>query len=112
ESQFNILAIKLIERVSDSHILIETDEKQAHTLYGLHDKSSLQSFLIVLIRNLHAVFPHRLQAIVEIRPENEYDKLLRLSNEYYQDTNIMSSESRPCGGFSLRYECACFSSVS
>ncbi|CAF0976859.1 unnamed protein product [Rotaria sordida] len=107
ESQFNILAIKLIERVSDSHILIETDEKQAHTLYGLHDKSSLQSFLIVLIRNLHAVFPHRLQAIVEIRPENEYDKLLRLSNEYYQDTNIMSSESRPCGGFSLRYECAC-----
>ncbi|CAF2605251.1 unnamed protein product [Rotaria sp. Silwood2] len=107
ESQFNILSIKLIERVSDSHVLIETDEKQAHTLYGLHDKSSLQSFLFVLIRNLHAVFPHRLQAIVEIRPENEYDKLLRLSNEYYQDTNIMSSESRPCGGFSLRYECAC-----
>ncbi|CAF3341597.1 unnamed protein product [Rotaria sp. Silwood1] len=107
ESQFNILSIKLIERISDSHILIETDEKQAHTLYGLHDKSSLQSFLIVLIRNLHAVFPHRLQAIVEIRPENEYDKLLRLSNEYYQDTNIMSSESRLCGGFSLRYECAC-----
>jgi hypothetical protein len=44
---------------------------------------------------------------VEIRPDNEYDKLLRLSNEYSQDINIMSSESRPCGGFSLRYECAC-----
>ena len=41
---------------------------------------------------------------VEIRPENEYDKLLRLSNEYYEDT---SSDIRPCGGFSLRYECAC-----
>ncbi|CAF5079120.1 unnamed protein product, partial [Rotaria magnacalcarata] len=62
ESQFNILSIKLIERVTDSHILIETDEKQAHTLYGLHDKSSLQPFLIVLVRSLHAVFPHRLQA--------------------------------------------------
>ncbi|CAF3056472.1 unnamed protein product [Rotaria socialis] len=107
ESQFNILSIKLIERVTDSHILIETDEKQAHTLYGVHDKSSLQPFLIVLVRSLHAVFPHRLQAIVEIRPENEYDKLLRLSNEFYQDPNIMSTESRPCGGFSQRYECAC-----
>ncbi len=40
---------------------------------------------------------------MEIRPENEYDKLLRLSNEYYQDIN----ECRPCGGYSLRYECAC-----
>ncbi|CAF0872120.1 unnamed protein product [Adineta steineri] len=107
ESQFNILSIKLIDCISDSHILIETDEKQTHTLYGLHDKSSLQPFLIVLIRNLHAIFPHKLQAIVEIRPENEYEKLLRLSNEYCQDINIMSSELRPCGGFSLRYECAC-----
>jgi hypothetical protein len=41
---------------------------------------------------------------VEIRPENEYDKLLRLSNEYVENT---SSDIRPCGGFSLRYECAC-----
>jgi len=106
ESQFNILSIKLIERVSDSHILIETDEKSPHSLYGLHDKS-LEPFLIVLIRNLHAVFPYRLQAIVEIRPENEYDRLVRLSNESFQDNNIMSSETRPCGGFSLRYECAC-----
>ncbi len=40
---------------------------------------------------------------MEIRPENEYDKLLRLSNEHYQDIN----ECRPCGGYSLRYECAC-----
>jgi hypothetical protein len=44
---------------------------------------------------------------VEIRPENEYDKLLRLSNEYLDDTSITSSKFRPCGGFSLRYECAC-----
>ncbi|UJR27563.1 hypothetical protein I4U23_008845 [Adineta vaga] len=107
ESQFNILSIKLIERISDSQVFIEADEKQSHTLYGLHDKSSLEPFLIVLIRNLHAVFPHRLQAIVEIRPENEYEKLLRASNDYCQDINIMSSELRPCGGFSLRYECAC-----
>ncbi|CAF0821938.1 unnamed protein product [Adineta ricciae] len=107
ESQFNILSIKLIEHISDSQVLIEADEKQIHTLYGLHDKSSLQPFLIVLIRNLHAVFPHRLQSIVEIRPENEYEKLLRLSNDYCQDVNIMSTELCPCGGFSLRYECAC-----
>ncbi len=40
---------------------------------------------------------------MEIRPENEYDKLVRLSNELYQDTN----DGRPCGGYSLRYECAC-----
>ncbi len=40
---------------------------------------------------------------MEIRPENEYDKLLSLSNEYYQETN----ECRPCGGYSLHYECAC-----
>lgn len=77
----NILSIKLIERVSDSHVryktwqkkhavcilfskvLIETDEKQIHTLYGLHDKCSLQPFLIILIQTLHAVFPHRLQAM-------------------------------------------------
>lgn len=44
---------------------------------------------------------------VEIRPENEYDRLVRLSDEYFQDSNMISSESRPCGGFSLRYECAC-----
>ena len=41
---------------------------------------------------------------VEIRPENEYDKLLRLSNESYED---MTNDIRPCGGFSVRYECAC-----
>ncbi len=41
---------------------------------------------------------------VEIRPENEYDKLLRLSKEYLDDA---STDIRPCGGFSLRYECAC-----
>jgi hypothetical protein len=41
---------------------------------------------------------------VEIRPENEYDKLLRLSNEYFEG---ISNDIRPCGGFSLRYECAC-----
>jgi hypothetical protein len=41
---------------------------------------------------------------VDIRPENEYDKLLRLSNEYFDDK---ASDIRPCGGFSLRYECAC-----
>lgn len=40
---------------------------------------------------------------MDFRPENEYDKLLRLSTESYQDIN----EYRPCGGFSLRYECAC-----
>lgn len=44
-------------------VLIETVEKQAHVLYGLHEKSSLEPFLIVLFRNLHAVFPHRLQAM-------------------------------------------------
>lgn len=41
---------------------------------------------------------------VEIRPENEYDKLLQLANEYFED---ISNDIRPCGGFSLRYECAC-----
>ncbi len=41
---------------------------------------------------------------MEIRPENEYDKLVRLSNEYFED---MSNDIRPCGGFSVRYECAC-----
>jgi len=41
---------------------------------------------------------------VEIRPENEYDKLLHLSNEYFED---ISNDIRPCGGFSLRYECTC-----
>lgn len=40
---------------------------------------------------------------MEIRPENESDKLLSLSNEYYPETNVC----RPCGGFSLHYECAC-----
>ena len=40
---------------------------------------------------------------MEIRPENEYDKLLRLSHEHYQESN----EYRPCGGYSLHYECAC-----
>ncbi|CAF1023065.1 unnamed protein product, partial [Adineta steineri] len=104
ESQFNILSIKLIDRTSDSHVIIETEEKQVHSLYSLHDKASIQPFLLILIRNLHAVFPHRLQAIVEIRPENEYDKLLRLSNEYYED---ILNGIRPCGGFSVRYECAC-----
>ena len=41
---------------------------------------------------------------MEIRPENEYDRLLRLSNESVED---ISNDLRPCGGFSLRYECAC-----
>ncbi|CAF0852401.1 unnamed protein product [Adineta ricciae] len=104
ESQFNILTIKLIDRSSDSHVIIETDEKQTYSLYSFNEKASLQPFLIILIRSLHAVFPHRLQAIVEIRPENEYDKLLRLSNESYEDT---TNDIRPCGGFSVRYECAC-----
>ena len=44
---------------------------------------------------------------MEIRPENEYEKLLRLSNEYTDEKTVASSVSRPCGGFSLRYECAC-----
>ncbi|CAF4915409.1 unnamed protein product, partial [Rotaria sp. Silwood1] len=104
ESQFNILSIKAIEKSSDSHVIIETDTKQIHALYGLHDKASLQPFLIVLIRTIRAVFPHRLQAIVDIRPENEYDRLLRLSNEYFEDK---SSDINVCGGFSIRYECAC-----
>ncbi|CAF2649231.1 unnamed protein product [Rotaria sp. Silwood2] len=104
ESQFNILSIKSIERSSDSHVIIETDVKQTHSLYGLHDKASLQPFLIILIRTIRTVFPHRLQAIVDIRPENEYDRLLRLSNEYFEDK---SSDVHVCGGFSVRYECAC-----
>ncbi|CAF3836161.1 unnamed protein product [Rotaria sordida] len=104
ESQFNILSIKSIERLNDSHIIIETDAKQSHSLYSLHDKASLQPFLIILIRTIRAVFPHRLQAIVDIRPENEYDRLLRLSNEYFDDK---SSDIHICGGFSHRYECAC-----
>ena len=41
---------------------------------------------------------------VEIRPENEYDKLIRLSNESLEE---ISNDSRPCGGFSLHYDCAC-----
>lgn len=41
---------------------------------------------------------------MEIRPENEYDKLLQLANQYFED---ISNDIRPCGGFSLRYECAC-----
>ena len=41
---------------------------------------------------------------VEIRPENEYDRLMRLSNEYLEE---IPNDSRPCGGFSLHYECAC-----
>jgi len=40
---------------------------------------------------------------VEIRPENEYDRLIRLVNESYQ----ILDKIRPCGGYSLRYECAC-----
>lgn len=100
---------------------IETDEKQVHALYGLHEKASLQPFLIILIRCLHVVFPHRLSAMydntigrisisyvclfsVEIRPENEYDKLIRLSNESLEE---ISNDYRPCGGFSLHYNCAC-----
>jgi len=43
--------------------LIEIDEKQVHSLYGLHDKYSLQPFLLVLIRNLRSVFPVRLHAM-------------------------------------------------
>ena len=44
---------------------------------------------------------------MEIRPENEYEKLLRLSNEYTDEKAVPASLSRPCGGYSLRYECAC-----
>ncbi|CAF1992841.1 unnamed protein product [Rotaria magnacalcarata] len=104
ESQFNILSIKGIDRSSDSHVIIETDVKQSHSLYGLHDKASLQPFLIILIRTIRTIFPHRLQSIVDIRPENEYDRLLRLSNEYFEDK---LSDMHICGGFSMRYECAC-----
>ncbi|CAM4889502.1 unnamed protein product [Rotaria socialis] len=104
ESQFNILSIKGIERLSDSHVIIETDVKQSHSLYGFHDKASLQPFLIILIRTIRTVFPHHLQSIVDIRPENEYDRLVRLSNEYFEDK---LSDIHICGGFSIRYECAC-----
>lgn len=41
---------------------------------------------------------------MDIRPENEYDRLLRLSNEYFEDKG---SNINVCGGFSIRYECAC-----
>ena len=46
-----------------TQVIIEADEKQTYALYGLHDKSSIQPFLVILVRNLHAVFPHRLQAM-------------------------------------------------
>lgn len=41
---------------------------------------------------------------MDIRPENEYDRLLRLSNEYFEDK---LSDINVCGGFSPRYECVC-----
>ena len=62
-TRLSTLPIKAQEILKSRIPNLETDEKQTHALYGLHDKSSLQPFLIVLIRNLHAVFPHRLQAM-------------------------------------------------
>jgi hypothetical protein len=44
---------------------------------------------------------------VDIRPENEYEKLLRLSNEHLDDVTMKFNLVRPCDSFSLRYECAC-----
>lgn len=107
EYQINILTIKIIDRINDSHVMIEADEKQCYSFQSLNEKTSLQPFLLVLIRNLHAVFPHRLSSIIDVRPDNEYDRLIRQINETSGELNVTSTIYRPCGGYSLRYECAC-----
>lgn len=74
------MSIKTIERVNDSHvsylvqfnfllieyftqikIIIEADGKTSHSLYGFHDKASLQPFLIILFHIIRTSFPHRLE---------------------------------------------------